>query len=308
MKGGANIPDNKYNIYREILIRYLDVSNKANIDNREDIITAIDNEVLDLKEINDNNLLSTDFILSDDNDNDFMNTDKELKVTTLLNNLYDVASLDRNLDSFISEYYHILSTHNNRKHIALNIIKYKYISLFNKKILLKQLEELLKFITKTIGACYLRLQLVEQVKETGRNLTKGFFKKTVGGELFVNSTEEMQQIEKEIIALYNLYDNNLVSGDFFKDPYIPKRPKTVRALISAFYLLGFVGLGAASFFALPPAVAAAVTATVTATAAATAAATATVAAAATAAATVAATVAATATAHVAATVMLLLLT
>ena len=255
MKGGANIPDNEYNIYREILIRYLDVSNEANIDNREDIITAIDNEVLDLKEINDNNLLSKDFILSNDNDNDYMNTDNELKVTTLLNNLYDAASLDRNLDSFISEYYNILSKPDNRKHIALNIIKYKYISLFNKKILLKQLEELLKFITKTIGACYLRLQLVEQVKEKGRKLTKEFFKK-VGGELFINSTEEMQQIEKEIIALYNLYDNNLVSGDFFKDPYIPKRPQTVHALILAFYFLGFVGLGAASYFAVPPAAAA----------------------------------------------------
>jgi len=131
------------------------------------------------------------------------------------------------------------------RYIITFAVTAKFIALHNKKILMNEMKDLLRFIVIKLYNCYNRINVTERIKSALK-----------GGALYLSTDEDMKKIEGQIIVLYNLYITNCLSIEDLTNKYNPTPHSVVVNLSNIFVALLLSGaiLGAVTAaVAVPPA-------------------------------------------------------
>ena len=149
------------------------------------------------------------------------------------------------------------------KYIIICAITCRFIALYNKKILLKQLEELLRNITKTLYKCYNRststaVSIKSSITDrfTSKSVNKGLEAPVinemnpntsklggniqVGGLLYLNTDPEMKKTEGKIIMLNNLFQSKELTVQSLTQEYNATSSSKVSWLIDILIASGVV--------------------------------------------------------------------
>lgn len=162
----------------------------------------------------------------------------------IANNLFEKNNYKKN-----KEYY---------KYIIICAITSRFIALYNKKILLKQLEDLLRDITKTLYKCYNRTtssavdakaSAIEGFKKIKTSVGDSIFRtpdtsytnnNQIGGLLYLNTDPEMKKTEGSIIMLNNLFQSNDLTVKSLTQEYNATPYSKVSWLIDILFASGIV--------------------------------------------------------------------
>ena len=189
----------------ESKLERIDEDFSDNISAADELILA-SKDILD-RDIDDNRLLSNDFDLIP---NIRFKLDRTGNPTTELLDIYSKyinplfnTNLKKGSDSRATLLNSLNSVELKRLHyydryIITAAVTAKFIALHNKKILMNEMKELLKFIVIKLYNCYNKINVPERIKSAFKSSLKG-------GAIYLSTDEDMKKIEGQIIVLYNLY-------------------------------------------------------------------------------------------------------
>jgi hypothetical protein len=229
----------------ESKLERIDEDFSDNISAADELILA-SKDILD-RDIDDNRLLSNDFDLIP---NIRFKLDRTGNPTTELLDIYSKyinplfnTNLKKGSDSRATLLNSLNSVELKRLHyydryIITAAVTAKFIALHNKKILMNEMKELLKFIVIKLYNCYNKINVPERIKSAFKSSLKG-------GAIYLSTDEDMKKIEGQIIVLYNLYITHNLSVEDLLDTYNPTPHKYVLILLNGFVGLSLTGLAGA---------------------------------------------------------------
>ena len=247
-----------YKPIQQIFCKYLSINNINDETQRIESLKKCDSELLQFgnrilqgrQNINNNEYLSDNFDLVDNIrymvDRLGNPTNEVLSIYT--NHIIPIftSNLERNSESRVritiglENNADIRRVNNYDRYIITTAVTAKFIALYNKKILMTEMSNLLRSIVIKLYACYNRIR-IPGVGGFKSDSTSG---NQNGGALFVSTDPEMKKIEGKIIMLYNLFNSDILSVKSLEDPYIAKPRHMIFLLMNM--SAAFIGLGIAA--------------------------------------------------------------